>query len=249
MPDPVQSLSRVRDTTCAIMRIVKRAKRKGKKQPPLTEFGLAFVGTAWCISADRFLVTAHHILNDGKPRDPSDLFYAFTVPGNGDAAHQFPVTGFHLEDPINDLAILEVGPATHAGQHIPAVPVTFDRPPDGSSVMTYGYPAPAIGAATLAPDGKFLGGGQFFLKGHANEGIVSAQYEFGGVWQFEFNVGWHHGESGGPVFRQEPLAAFAVMQYYRNIQTPHGTVAGPHCGRELAVVRQHLLASGATLIL
>jgi hypothetical protein len=91
-------------------------------------------------------------------------------------------------------------------------------------------------------------GGQFFLKGHANEGIVSAQYEMGGAWHFEFNVGWHHGESGGPVFRQEPLAAFAVMQYYRNMETPLGKVAGPHCGRALAEVRDRLVASGVAVV-
>jgi hypothetical protein len=220
-------------------------KPQGKKQPPLVQFNLAFVGTAWCISRDRFLVTAHHILNGGKPRNPDDIFYAFAVPGNGLAAYAFPITDFPVEDPTNDLAILEVGPPAEAGQHIPSVPVTFDRPPDGFPVLTYGFPAPAIAAATVSSEGKYLGGGQFFLKGHANEGIVSAQYDMGGVWHFEFNVGWHHGESGGPVFRQEPLAAFAVMQHYRNIETPIGTVAGPHCGRALAVIRDPLIACGA----
>jgi len=229
------------------MRVVKRVKKAGKSKAPTIQIGASFVGTAWCIHTDRFLVTAHHILNGGQPRNPEDRFYAFTVPGNGLAAYAFPITGFPFEGPAHDLAVLEVGPAAQAEQHIPAVPVTFDRPPDGAPVLTYGFPAPAIAAATFTQDGTYRGG-QFFLKGHANEGIVSAQYEIGGVWHFEFNVGWHHGESGGPVFRQEPLAAFAVMQHYRSIETPLGKVAGPHCGRSLAVVRDRLIALGATVV-
>ena len=104
-----------------------RTKHQGNKKPPLIEFRLAFVGTAWCIGADRYLVTAHHTLNNGKARDPNDLFYAFTVPDNGPAAYQFPVVGFPLEDATHDFAILEVGPPAHAGQQIPAVPITFVR--------------------------------------------------------------------------------------------------------------------------
>ena len=159
------------------------------------------------------------------------------------------MVGFPLEDAANDLAILEVGPPAAAGQHIPPVPITFGRPPDGTLVLTYGFPSPVIGGAQLAPDGRLFGGGQFFLKGHANEGIVAAQYDIGGgVWQFEFNVAWHHGESGGPIFRADPLAAFALMQQYRNIQTPHGVFPGPHSGRALAVIQPALNAHGATVV-
>ncbi len=95
---------------------------------------------------------------------------------------------------------------------------------------------------------NFLGGGRFFLKGHGNEGIVAAQYDLNGVWHFEFNVGWHHGEGGGPVLQHEPLAGFAVMQYYRNIQSPHGEVARPHCGRALDAIQQQLIACNATIV-
>ena len=247
MPPPIESVAQIRDSVCAIMRIVKQVKKRGKKKPPVTEFRLAFVGTAWCVSADKYLVTAHHILNDGKPRDPNDRFYAFTVPGNGLSAYQFPITGFPLEDTDSDLAILEVGQPAKQDQRIPAVPVTFTRPADGEAVITYGFPAPVISGANLAPDMQFLGG-QFFLKGHANEGIVAAQYEIDSVWHFEFNVGWHHGESGGPVLRMEPLAAFAVMQHYRNIKTPHGVLPGPHRGRALEAIQQHLMAHGANVV-
>jgi hypothetical protein len=230
------------------MRIIKLTKHQGKRKPPQIQFQLAFVGTAWCFSADRYLVTAHHILNNRKPRNPKDLFYAFSTPNNGPVAYQFPIVGFPLEDAVNDFAILEVGAPATAGQHIPAVPVRFGRPPDGTPVITYGFPSPAITGANLADDGRFLGGGKFFLKGNANEGIVSAQYDFSGVWQFDFNVGWHHGESGGPVFEQESLAAFAIMQHYRNIQTPHGIVAGPHSGRGLDIIQQQLVTLGARVL-
>jgi len=248
MPDVAQAIRQTRDSLCAIMRIIKRTKQQGKRKPATTEFRLAFVGTGWCISIDRYLVTAHHVLNNGKPRDSNDLFYAFTVPDNGPAAYQFPVVGFPFEDPVNDLAILELGPPADASQHITAIPVTFTRPDDGTSVLTYGFPSPEIRGANLAPDGRFLGGGQFFLKGHANEGILAAQYQLDGAWHFEFNVGWHHGESGGPVLLTEPVAVFAVMQHYRNIQTPHGVFPGPHRGRSIDVIQEQLLAHGATVL-
>jgi hypothetical protein len=89
---------------------MKQVKKKGKGKPPVVQMGAAFVGTAWCVSRDRFLVTAHHVLNNGQPRSPDDRFYAFTVPGNGLTAYAYPITGFPFEDLTNDLAILEVGP-------------------------------------------------------------------------------------------------------------------------------------------
>lgn len=246
----VSAVAAVRDSVCALMKITKTTKtvRKGKTRSKEIAFGLGFVGTAWCVTKDRFLVTAHHTLNDGKPRDPQDRFYVFTVPGNGDSAYQFPVVDFPFENQANDLAILEIGPPAAANQHITAVPVTLTPPPDGTIVLTYGFPSPSIQGANLDQDGNFLGGGQFCLKGHANEGIIAAQYELSGARHYEFNVGWHHGESGGPVFVSESGTALAVMQHYRNIKSPHGVVAGPHVGRGLDVIRDQLEACGATLL-
>ena len=239
----------VRDSVCAILRIIKETKHRGKKQPPLVHFKLGFAGTAWCIVANRYLVTAHHIFNGlGKQRDAADSFYAFTVPGNGPDAYEFPVIGFPVEDPSVDLAVIEIGASSTPGQQISPVAVTFARPPDGAPVLTYGFPAAVVGKADVAPDGKYLGG-HFFLKGHANEGIVAGQYDGGkGTWHFEFNIGWHHGESGGPVVQLEPLAVFAVMQHYRNIQTPHGVHPGPHIGRSLNAIKDQLTNLGAVII-
>jgi hypothetical protein len=248
MANVVESILHVRGAVCAVMRIRKHKKHSGKKKPSTVEYQLAFVGTAWCINPNRFLVTAQHILNGGKLRDPDDLFYVFSVPENGPSAFELPVVAFPVENTSADLAILEVGAPAHAGQTVPAIPVTFGRPHDGSSVTTYGFPAPAIHGAQVSPDGHFIGGGQFFLKGHANEGIVAAQYDVGGSWQYEFNVGWHHGESGGPVCQLEPLAAFAVMQSYRNVKTPHGVMAGPHCGRALSPIKEQLRECGASVV-
>lgn len=230
------------------MRIVKAKPKKRKKKPTPIEFRLAFVGSAWYIVPSRLLLTAHHILNEGKPRDPKDLFYAFTVPGNGERAYHFPVTGFPLEDSNHDIAVLEVGPPAVTGQQIPSAPITFSRPPDGSRVFTFGFPAPEIKGANLDQDGRFLGGGRFFLKGHCNEGILAAQYQLDDTWFYEFNVGWHHGESGGPVLLTDPVAAFAIMQHYRNVQTPHGIFPGPHRGRSLDCVKEHLLDLGAIVV-
>ena len=46
---------------------------------------------------------------------------------------------------------------------------------------------------------------------------------------------------------QDPLAAVAVMQSYRTIDTPHGTVAGPHIGWSLDVIQQQLVGYGANV--
>ena len=95
MPGTDATIAKVRDSTCAIMRIT-RVVQQEETNPPIETYNLAFVGTAWCVNADRFLITAHHVLNDGKPRHTEDRFYAFTAPANGLRVHSFPVTGFHL---------------------------------------------------------------------------------------------------------------------------------------------------------
>lgn len=250
---PTDGISGVRDATCGLMRIIRKVKRKrsgSRKNPQFTEtveLQASFVGTAWCIAADRYLVTAHHTFNGGNARSTDDHFYVFTAPGNGPSAYPFPVTGFPFEDASKDLAIVEIGPSPDTGQHIPSVAVTFARPPDGTAVLTYGFPSPRIEDGNVDEQLNWLGGA-FFLKAHANEGIVSGQYDIGNSWRFEFNVGWHHGESGGPIFSLDPLAAFSVMQNYRNIQSPHGVVAGPHMGIGLEAIKDELVTYGATIL-
>lgn len=192
-------------------------------------------------------MTAHHVLNGGKPRDPNDRFHAFIVPDNGPTAYDFPVSSFILEDATSDFAILELGAQTAHGQVIPPAPITFRSLPDGTRVLTYGFPSPRIAKAQIDENGNWRGG-EFFLKAHANEGIIAGQFEIDGVWWYELNVGWHHGESGGPICCIEPIAVFAVMQQYRNIQTPHGIMAGPHTGRSLVSVERNLREIGATIV-
>ena len=106
---------------------------------------------------------------------------------------------------------------------------------------------PVIAGANVSPDGDFLGG-QFFLKAHANEGIIAAQYDFENLPMYEFNIGWYNGESGGPVIRPAPLAVVALMQRMRIIQAPHGAVSGPHLGRPVSVVAARLVAMGASVV-
>lgn len=211
------------------------------------QFQATIVGTAWCVVQSRYLVTAHHILNNGQPRDPTDRFFVFVVPQNGPQAFHAPVIAFPLEDANNDMAILEIDPSSLPNVTIPSLPVTFDAQPDGERVLTCGFPAPAITQANVDPNGNWRGG-QLFLKSHANEGIISAQYEFGGSLMYELNVGWHHGESGGPICRLEPLAAFSIMQHYRNVQTPHGITAGPHRGIPLTQIQTTLRNLGAVIV-
>ncbi len=249
MASIVSAVHSARDSLVALLRVhtVRAASaKKGRARPP--NFGVAIVGSAFCIVANRYLVTAYHVFNDGKKRDPNDKFYAFVVPQNRDQAFYFPVIGFPVEDVNLDLALVEVGPPTTPGITIPAVPVTFTPQPDGARVLTFGFPAPAISRANLDPRGNWAGG-EFFLKSHANEGIVSAQYDMGGMRFYELNVGWHHGESGGPILRlDDPVAAFSVMQHYRNIKSPHGIAVGPHRGRSLVGVEQSIRNFGANVV-
>ncbi len=65
---------------------------------------------------------------------------------------------------------------------------------------------------------------------------------------YELNVGWHHGESGGPITTiDDPPTVFSVMQHYRNVQAPQGIVAGPHRGRALEAIQTDLTSFGAKI--
>lgn len=247
MPNLIASIPTILASTCSIMRISREVITRGKKKAQIINVKASF-GTGWCIVADKYVITAHHILNDMKPRNPNDRFYAFIVPGNAPLAFHFQVVGFPLEDQANDIAILEIGACSASGQHLQALPVTFQRPPDGTVVATYGFPSPQVFGINVNPDTLAYNGGQFQLKGNANEGIVSAQYDMNGVWVYEFNVGWHHGESGGPILLLEPLAVFSIMQLYRKIQAPHGVMDGPRIGRSIEVIRNSLQQLGAMII-
>lgn len=246
--DLVAAIPTARESVVALFRyrIVRpQSSKKGKIRP--AQFNVGW-GSGFCIVSDRCIVTAFHVLNGGQPRNPSDRFVAFVVPGNGGPAHHFPVTGFPLEKPDLDLAILEIGPCATAGIHLPAIPVSFGAQQDGARVLTIGFPAPEIVNLNVDPQGDYHGG-TFFLKSHANEGILSAQYLLGQLQVYEFNVGWHHGESGGPVLRlDDPIAAFTIMQQYRNIKSPHGTVAGPHRGCALSSISPDLQRLGAQIV-
>ncbi|MBU4328944.1 MAG: serine protease [Acidobacteria bacterium] len=249
MTNLVQAISAIRDSVVAVLRVhmSKPAKQqKGKIRPP--QFQISLVGTAWCIVDDKYMVTAHHIFNNGKPRMRSDKFYVFTVPQNGPKAFHFPVTNYIHEDANSDIAIIEIGPSPVPDARIKSCPITFKPQIDGAKVLTYGFPAPKIESANVDQDGNWQGG-NFFLKAHANEGIVSASYDLDGLVFYELNVGWHHGESGGPIFTLEAElpAVFSIMQHYRNIQAPHGIIPGPHRGRSLSAIEKKLTELGATI--
>jgi hypothetical protein len=242
------AIQAVRESVVAVFRYREVRQQRGKKgNPQPAQFNVSW-GTGFCVTADRHVVTAFHVLNGGQPRMPEDRYLVFVVPANGEVAFHFPVVAFPLERPHLDLAILELGPPETKGTHIPAVPISLAPQADGTRVLTVGFPAPEVAGLNIDPQGNYRGG-QFFLKSHANEGIVSAQYSVGSVLVYEFNVGWHHGESGGPVaLIADPPAAFTVMQHYRNIQTPHGVVAGPHRGYALSTIQSDLSRLGATFV-
>lgn len=243
--EPIHAIPAIRDSVAAVLRVwVDRpeAVKKGKTRP--ARIKASWAGTAFCVTTNRYLMTAFHILNGGEPRRPNDRFYAFVVPGNGNPAFHFPVVGFPVERRDIDMAVLEIGPCATPGVNIPPVTLSFAPQADGTRVLTMGYPAPEIVGFNADAQGNYLGG-QFFLKSHANEGIVSAQYAIAGTQAYELNVGWHHGESGGPIvsLSDQPVV-FSMMQQYRNVQAPHGVMAGPRRGLAISTVQQELANIG-----
>jgi hypothetical protein len=243
------SIPKVRESIVALLRLrLTRPERfkKGKGQPRPAQFEAGW-GSAFCVMQDKYLITAAHVLisGAGTTRDPLAKFYALVVPGNGDPYFTFPVVSFPVERPDLDIAVLEIGPCSNPAVHLPALPVTFAGQPDGAPVLTMGFPAPEIVGLNADPQGNFLNG-RFFLKSHANEGIIAAQYLLNGnVPFYELNVGWYHGESGGPVATcaNEPVA-FTLMQQYRKVQTPDGIVMGPRRGVPLSEIKKELTALG-----
>ena len=226
----IDAISSIRNSVCAILKIHKEAQQAVK---------VGIVGTGRCIEPKRIVDTAFHIFNNGQPRDPNDKYYALFVPNNGPQAWHTPVVAFHLEDSVRDMAILEIDPVPLQALEIIAIPVTFQDVSDGERVITCGFPAPQIGNANVDQNLNWRGG-NLFLKSHANEGIVSGQFDINGIKIYELNIGWHHGESGGPIVCVTPFSAMAIMQRYRNIQTPHGIVMGPHQGNSLRSIQDKL---------
>jgi len=223
----------------------KKGGKHGKKVAETVEYSWSF-GSGFCVLDDRYVVTAFHVLNEGKAPDPKDRQYVFTVPANGDPAYHFPVIAIPVQHADLDIAVLEIGPCVEPGIHIPAVPVTFRPLEDGQRVLTVGFPAPEVQHLSIDPEGNFVGG-QFFLKSHANEGIVAAHYQIGSLPMYELNVTWHNGESGGPIVSLDDLpAAFSLMQQYRNVQTPLGLMPGPRRGVALSTVESDLADLGVT---
>jgi hypothetical protein len=219
--------------------------KKGKVQP--AKFNCAW-GSGFCIADNKYVVTAFHVLNEGQPRKPHTKFYVITVPNNDDPFFWFPVTGSPVENPGRDVAILEIGNCSTTGVNLIAAPISFAPHEDGTHVITLGFPSPEIAGLNANPSGDFLGG-QFFLKSHANEGIIAAHYnlrsDVGILPVYELNVGWHHGESGGPIATavNEPRV-FSLMQQYRNVPSPRGILPGPRRGIALSVIRNELLSLG-----
>jgi len=246
MSELSQPIKCVRDAVCATMRIWKAKDQSGLK-PGQVRWNHSIVGTAWCIVGNLYLVTAFHTLNDGKARQRKDKYFVFAVPENGPIAYHTPAVGFPVERPDVDITIIEISPSADFQADIPGLNVTFERPEDGEKVLTYGFPAPRIERASLNSEGDWCGG-DLFLKANANEGIVAGQYEIDSSIIYELNVGWHHGESGGPIVRLDSCAVFSLMQSYRNVSTRLGTVAGPHQGYGLEAIDAELRELGATIV-
>ncbi len=241
MPELEVAIPFVRERVVAVMRLREVGRRnQGEGQPDAVDYNVSF-GSGFCVLDDRYVITACHVLNDDQPPTETDKHFAFVVPANGDQAFHFPVASIPVRRPDLDIAVLELGKCATDGVHVRALPLSPAPQADGVRVLTVGFPAPEVHGLSFDEHGDYVGG-QFFLKSHGNEGIVAAHYMLGGLPCYELNVGWHHGESGGPVVTlagDEP-AAFSLMQQYRNVQSPHGILPGPHRGLALSVVKQDL---------
>jgi len=158
-----QAILTVRDSVVAVFRyreVRPQHTKKGKTIPARFNVGW---GSGFCVVADRFVATAFHVLKEGQSRSHKDRFVVLVVPGNGDPAFHFPVTGFPIERPDLDMAVLEIGPCATAGIHLPSIPVSFPDQQDGARVLTVGFPAPEVTGVSIDPQGEYRGG-QFFLK-------------------------------------------------------------------------------------
>lgn len=237
----VAAIRAVRDSVGALLRLT--------LDPTSGTFHVVLTGTVWCVVPDRVFVTAHHVLNDGKARDPNHRYFVVQAPKNGSLLHYWPVTSFLIEDSQRDMVVLEAPVPPGAPIAVPAVPVSLAPPPDGTSVFTYGCPAPVITSATVSPQGD-LTSLHTVLFTHAATGIVAAQYPIPtGDTLLEFDVAWHHGESGGPVLSvADPPVAFSIMQRYRIIQGPLGRMDGPRQGLALVSLGPLLSSLGASLV-
>lgn len=220
------NIEQVRDSVCGLLRI---------HHISGNQYNVAIVGTAWCVVRNHYFISAYHILNGGQARDPNDRFYILRAPGNGPRLEYTPAVAFVLEDQGRDYVILEIDEREGSSLGFNALGIYTGQVQDGTRVLTYGYPAPEVRSARVNSQGR-LEQIQTSLLSHANEGIVASQYERTTYHMYELNVGWHHGESGGPILILDPPRVIAIMQGYKNIQTPHGVVAGPHCGIAITAV-------------
>ena len=237
--------------TAALLRL-RRGKvtttKKGKIKPQKYEADI--VGSATCIVANRYLITAFKVLNGGEPRLPDDKYYAMVSPDNDTQLLHFPVIGFPLEDAQRDLAVLEIGPCVNGNKRLLALPLAMREVPDGMSVLAVGYPASPVFELEVDAEGNYVKGSSV-LKSHVNTGIVAACFpDMHGNATFEFTFGWLPGEMGGPVVRLGvPRALFAVMKDFRPIRTPDGSVIpGPYQGISLKPIEAELRKLGAAFV-
>ncbi len=240
----------LRDSVVAILGLTQVAPptTPTSSKPTPAKYNISW-GSGFCVVDNKYIVTANHVLlENNKARNPKTKFYAFIVPKNSDTAFYYPVKAFILERKDIDMAILELGTCSDPKQNLPAFPITFSTPPDGSKVITVGFPSPEVHAISADKHGNYKGG-NFLLKSYANEGIVAAQYNLGKLPAIEFNVAWNNGESGGPIATQDDEPAiFSLMQHYRNVQTPHGIQPGPRRGLSLNLIKSDLKSIGATIV-
>ena len=214
-------IENIRDSVVAVA----RARISGQG----TELGI--LGTAWCIVPSVFL-TAHHVFNNGQPRNVADQFILLRAKGNRPALEGIPVTGFPLEDEGIDLAAMSI-PSDKASLFDP-IEIDFGNIRDGLGIFTYGYPGASIQSATTDPSTGLITAMQTKMFSRANDGIVSAQYDLGGMAALEVNVAWFKGESGGPILKNEDGKAIGVMKSTRYLSDKDGAdIPGPRIGTPL----------------
>ena len=158
----VANIGQVRDSVCGLLCI---------HHVSGNEYNSAIVGTVWCVVRNHYFITAYHVLNNNKARDPNGKFYILRAPENGPKLERTPVVTFALEDPGCDYVILEIDEREGSSLGFNPLNIYTGQVQDGTRVLTYGYPAPKVASARINPQGK-LTQMQTMLISHANEGIV-----------------------------------------------------------------------------
>jgi S1-C subfamily serine protease len=197
-----------------------------QKHPAARQTGSAYhipQGTGFLVNADGYVVTADHVIRDGKQllaeikADRKRLVVAFAEPNivlpNGmEIRANFQVVDFTdvSQNPNADLSLIKVNQIPRAAfvKEMPFSPIKplvlrTKRPQDGESIAVSGYP---FGEPVLVTNAGWLGSAWAFH----NINNISMDVYLG-------DVVVNPGHSGGPVYSTETGAVLGVCMARKSV--------------------------------